>query len=252
MGKETGLGAQLYLDGTDLSGDTGEVRRISKSFNVLPFTGIDKSAFERKAGVLTGLLDWQSYFNPTNAHPKLEDLPRTDVIGSYYHRATLGVPAASMVAKQTDYKGTRAQDGGYLFDVNLLSNAWWLDWGRALTAGIDTDTGAANGTGVDFGDPTPAAYNFGAQFYLHVFGFTGTDATVKIQQSSDNGAGDAYADVTGGAFTAVTAAPFSQRLQTARNQAVERWLRVVTTTVGGFSSLQFAVSAVINITEMSL
>jgi hypothetical protein len=47
--------------------------------------------------------------------------------------------------------------------------------------------------------------------------------------------------VTGGGFTQVTAAPFSQRIATATNLAVERYLRATTTTSGGFSEMTFAV-----------
>jgi hypothetical protein len=151
-----------------------------------------------------------------------------------------------MVCKQLDYAGTRATDGALTFKVSAISNAWWLDWGLSLTAGIRDDTAATNGLGVDFS----AAYNFGLQAYLQVFELTGTDATVKLQQSSDNGAGDAYADVTGGAFTVVTADPTKERIATARNQAVEQWLRVVTT--GTFTSISFAVHVTVNRTEYTI
>ena len=102
-----------------------------------------------------------------------------------------------------------------------------------------TDTGAANGSSLDLGTGSTA---FGLQAYLQVLSFTGTDATITIQESSDNGAGDAWAAVTGGAFTQVTAGPVVERIQTARDQTVERYLRVATTTTGGFSDLQFVVA----------
>lgn len=251
MAKEHGLGAAFYLDGVDLSGDTQAVPNITKSLSPIPMTGIDKKAFERKGGVLDGNIQWTSYFNPTNAHLKLNDLPRTDVIASYFHKNdVLGTPVASLVAKQTSYDPTRGADGSLTASVSALSNQWWLDWGYSLTTGKRTDTAATNGSSVDFGDPTPGAYSFGLQAYLHVFAFTGTDVTIKLQQSSDNGVGDAWADVTGGAFTAVTTAPLAERIATARNQAVERYLRLVTT--GTFSSVQFAVSVALNVTEMTI
>jgi hypothetical protein len=122
--------------------------------------------------------------------------------------------------------------------------------GLALTTGKRTDTAATNGTGVDFGDPSPAAFSYGLQAYLHVFAFTGTNATIKLQQSSDNGAGDAWSDVVGGAFASVTSGPQAQRIETARDLAVERYLRVVTT--GTFTSLQFAVATTVNTSEMTI
>lgn len=247
MGKESGLGAQFYLDGWDLSGDTMQVDKISKSLSPLPMTGIDKYAHERKAGILSGSIDFTSFFNPTNAHDALETMPRTDRVAMYLHKGNvLGTPAACMTTKQFGYDPTRDQAGSYTMKIQTLSNAWWLDWGSSLTIGKRSDTTATNGTGVDF----LAAFNFGAQFYVEVFSFTGTSVTIKIQQSSDNGAGDAFADVTGGAFTVVSAAPTAERIQTARNQAMERYLRVVTT--GTFSECTFAVAAVVNRTDMTI
>jgi hypothetical protein len=248
MAKESGLGAQLYVDEYDLSNDTNALGTISKGINLLDFTGIDKSAMERKAGQLTGSMDIETFFNPTNAHAAYATLPRADRQMSYYHRATLGAPVASMIGKQVGYDPTRAADGAYTAAVNAQSNAWWLDWGLALTAGKRTDTAATNGTGVDFAlQGMPAS--FGLQAYLHVFAFTGTSATIKLQGSSDNGAGDAFADITGGAFTLVTAVT-KERIQTSRALAVERYMRVVTT--GTFSNLVFAVSAAANVTDMTI
>ena len=114
MGKETGLGANFYLDGYDLSGDTGSLEKISKAMTPIPQTGINKLAVERNAGQLMAGIDWTSFFNPTNAHPPLSLLPRTDRIATYFHQELLRTPTASMVCKQLDYAGTRAADGALL------------------------------------------------------------------------------------------------------------------------------------------
>lgn len=249
MAKESGLGAQLYIDQYDLSNDTNQLSKISKSLKPLEFTGIDKSAMERKAGQLDAGMTITTYHNPTNAHTAYAPLPRADRITSYFHRATLGVPVASMSCKQLGYNPTRDADGKLMAEVDTQENGTWLDWGLALTAGKRTDGGAVNGTGVDFGNPAPAAFNFGLQAYVHVFAFTGTSATIKLQSSTDNAGTDPYSDVTGGAFTLVTGVT-KERIATARNQAIERWLRVVTT--GTFSNLVFAVQATVNITDMTI
>lgn len=76
----------------------------------------------------------------------------------------------------------------------------------------------------------------GAQAYLQVTSFTGTSVTVAVQDSADN---SSWANVTGLSFTAVTAAPNTQRLATAGNATIRRYLRVITT--GTFSSATFAV-----------
>ncbi len=239
MGKSSGLGDNFYFGGYDVSGDINSFGRIGGGPGTLPATGIDKSAVERMAAGRDGGMDWVAFFNKAagQAHPQMSALPTTDVIATYCRGTTLANAAASVVSKQPNYDGTRGKDGSFTFNAQALANGYGLEWGKQLTAGKRTDTGAANGTGVDFGT---GSTTFGLQAYLHVFSFVGTDATIKIQESSDN-AGDAYADVTGGAFTQITAGPTSQRIATSAVLTVERYLRVVTVTTGGFSSLVFAV-----------
>ena len=245
MTKQTGLGDNLYYGGYNLSGDTQSLGRIGGGPNPWDTTGIDKSGMERTGLLRDGGIDWVSYFNPTaaQAHPRLSLLPYTDVIITYCRGTALGDAAASMVSKQVNYDGDRPADGSFTFTLNALANAYGIEWGDQLTAGQRTDTGATAGTAFDSGAATT---NFGLQAYLQVFSFTGTDVTVKIQESSDN-AGDAYADVVGGGFTQITGgAPLTQRIATATNLAVERYLKVTTVTTGGFSSLVFAVMCVRN------
>lgn len=248
MSKESGLGANFYMDQYDLSNDTNSFGNISKGLSPLDMTGIDKFAPERKAGQLTGNIALTTFFNPSNAHAAYSPLPRTDRQLSYFTKQTLGAPVAAMIGKQTGYDPSREADGKLTAEVNSDSNAYWLDWGLALTAGKRTDTTATNGTGVDFAiQGMPAS--FGLQAYLHVFAFTGTSVTIKLQSSSDNGAGDAFADVTGGSFTLVSAVG-KERIQTGRTLAIERYLRVVTS--GTFSSVTFAVAVCANVTDMTL
>lgn len=242
--KQSGLGDRLFVAGYNLSGDIGSLGRIGGGNSPLEVTGIDKSAFERLGGVRGGGIDYAAWFNPgaaaDAAHARLSLLPTADQILTYGRGAALGDPAAAMVAKQLNYDGNRGADGSFVFAVSALSNGFGLEWGVQLTAGQRTDGGAANGTGVDLGSASPGA--FGLQAYLHVFAFTGTSVTVKIQESSDNGSGDAFADVVGAAFTAATGIT-SERIATAAIN-VERYLRVVTT--GTFSNAVFAVMATRN------
>lgn len=77
---------------------------------------------------------------------------------------------------------------------------------------------------------------WGAQAYLQVTQFTGTSVTVAVQDSADAAT---WAAVTGLAFTAVTAAPATQRLATANTATLRRYVRAVTT--GTFSSATFTV-----------
>lgn len=84
----------------------------------------------------------------------------------------------------------------------------------------------------------------GAQAYLQVTAFTGTDVTVKIQDSADN---SSFADVTGLTFTQTTAAQTFQRIATANTATIRRYVRAITITSGGFTSATFAVTFVRNL-----
>ncbi len=233
MTKSSGLGDALYISGYDLSGDINSVKLAAPSA-VQDVTGIDKSAMERIGLVRDGSIDYKAFFNPTRAHPQLSLLPATDQILTYCRGTVLGNPAACLVAKQLNYDGTRADSGEFTFAVNAVANGFGMEWGNQLTAGLRTDTAATNGPGLD----TTASVSFGAQAYLQVSAFTGTDCTVKIQDSADN---VSFADVAGLGFTQVTAGPTSQRIATGPTATIRRYVRAVTVTTGGFTSITFSV-----------
>jgi hypothetical protein len=247
VAKTSGLGQALYISGNDLSGDITALGNVGGGPATLAVTGINKSAFERLGGVREGRLEATSWWNPTGSHPVLSALPTADVHEMYCCGTALGSPAACIVAKQVNYDGTRANDGSFSFAVSSQANAFGLEWGYLLTAGQRTDTAATNGTGVDFGVGSFPLFNgqalFGAQAYLQVFAFTGTDVTIKVQDSADN---VTFADVAGMSFTAVTSGPGVQRIATASNATVRRYLRAVTTTSGGLTSATFAVAVARN------
>lgn len=459
MTKQSGLGQAFYLGGYNLSGDTGSGDEIGCGLaGTQDVTGIDKSAYERVGLLRDGRLNWTSFFNPSaaQAHAVLSTLPTTDRHMMWATGTTIGDPAACMVGKQIDYNPTRGADGSLTISVSSQANAYGLEWGDLLTAGQRTDTGAADGTAVEFGydgedfvllpgasgdyvstpdaaalditgdidirarvaldDWTPAAestlvakytatgnqrsyglavtatgalifrwsedgtaektetssavtgftngsthwvratldvdngssdaaVNFytsddgatwtalgaeqlvgattsifastavlelgaqtggtvnqmagkffegsvlsgiggtsvaaptasassdavtdatpltwtvngnayisshtvhGAQAYLQVFSFAGTDVTVKLQHSHDNGGDDAFADITGGGFTQITSGPTAQRIAVAAGTEIKRYVRAVTTTSGGFTSLVFAAAVNVNVIE---
>ncbi|GAB3156219.1 hypothetical protein GCM10027258_62320 [Amycolatopsis stemonae] len=254
MAKASGLGDALFISGYDLSGDTQQLGKVEGTQAEIDTTGIDKSAKERILGVRDGGIDYTAFFNPETiagggardaAHKVLSALPTADQLVSYCRGTALGGPVASLISKQLGYAGKRASSGEFTFDISALANGYGLEWGVGLTAGKRTDTAGTSGTGVDMGlgSSGTGPSTFGAQFYLHVFSVTGTSITVKIQESSDNGVGDAWTDVVGGGFTAATGIT-SQRIATASNQTVERYLRVTTT--GVFTNAVFAVAAIRN------
>lgn len=236
--KSGGLGNQLYLHGVDLSGTTGSLSKIACPHATLDVTAIDKSAFERIGGERDGVIDFTSFWDSVAAHPSLSSLPRTDVHAMFAMSKTLGTQAACMVSKQLNYDPTRATGGALTEAVGLVANGFGMEWCKTLTAGKRTDTAATNGTGVDDG-ATNAPSTFGLQAYLQVFSFAGTDVTVKLQDSADN---SSFADITGAVFTAVTTAPGAQRIATSNAATIRRYVRAVTTTSGGFTSLVFSVA----------
>lgn len=247
MAKTSGLGDNFYVAQYNLSGDINSLGSISGGVATLDVTAINAYGNERIAGLRDGQMEFTSYFNDVatagaaGEHVALSTLPTTDRIMSYFRGQTLNGPAASLVAKQINYDGSRADDGAFQFNVEAQANSYGLEWGVQGTAGVRTDTGATVGSAVDYG---AVGLSFGLQAYLHVFAFTGTDVTVKLQESSDN-SGDAYADVVGGGFTQVTGLT-SERIATSPTLAVERYLKVVTTTSAGFTNLKFAVVIVRN------
>ncbi len=90
---------------------------------------------------------------------------------------------------------------------------------------------------------TAASAAFGAQAYLQVMTFTGTDVTVKIQDSADN---VTFADVTSLAFAQTTAARTAQRIAIANTATVRRYVTATVTTVAGFTALAASVVLVKN------
>ncbi len=243
MAKQSGLGDNFYVGGYDLSGDTASLDDIGGGPALIDVTGINKSAFERIGGLRDGRMEWTSHWNPDTVgvtfteHTVLAPLPLTDVQCMYFRGTTLGNPVASLVGKQLNYDMTRADDGKVTLKVHVDCNGFGMEWGVSLTAGIRTDTVATLGTGVDLGT---GPLSFGGQAYLQVFGMTGTDATVKIQDSADN---VSFADVAGLGFTQITTtARQVQRISVSNTTTIRRYVRATTVTTGGFTSLPFAVS----------
>lgn len=243
MAKQSGLGDNYYLGGYDLSGDTASIDEVGGGPALIDVTGINKSAFERIGGIRDGRIEWTSHFNDgtglDGTHNRLATLPYADRQAMYFRGTTLGNPVACLVGKQLNYDPTRADDGKLTIKVRVEGNGYGLEWGRSLTAGLRTDTAATNGTGID----TTASASFGGQAYLQVFAITGTDVTIKIQDSADN---VSFADVTGFAFTQVTAAPAVERIAVANTATIRRYVRAITVTTGGFTSCTFACAVIKN------
>lgn len=240
MAKQSGLGSNLYVDEYDMSGDAGSIDQLACPLEVETVTGIKMYAMERIGLRHDGLINVSTFFNKDNttsaegSHIILRGRPTTDRIVTFaIGPLAIGSPAASLVSKQITYDGTRAENGSFRFAVNSQANGYGLEWGELLTAGLRTDTAATNGTSYDFA----ASTSFGWSSYLHMESFSGTNVTVTLQDSADNAA---WANISGGAFTQLTARG-KERIESSSSTAtVRRYVRAITS--GTFTSVTFAVN----------
>lgn len=246
MAKQSGLGAALYLDGFDLSGDVGAVDKIHGGCATLDVTGLDKLAYERIGGLRDGDISFKAFFNPTitvQEHARLSTLPRTDV-DAMVELWTPGAPAlgdysACILGKQVNYDPARAADGSLIFSVDIIGNGFGVEWGQSLTAGKRQDTTATNPTsGLDDLAGSPTSTAFGATVYAQVFSFAGTSITFTLRDAATE---PTYAAVTGGASSAITAIG-AYRWSTATGQTIRRFLSIGTS--GTFSECTFAIAVV--------
>lgn len=242
MAKSSGIGSNVYVAGFNLSGDVQAVDDLSCPQALLVMTDITQGAPERQGGLRDGHFAATTYFDNAagKAHPVLDALPGTDALMTFAAGTAIGSAAFQLVAKETNYAGTRDNVGNFTFKVEGVANGVGADWGQLLTAGVRTDTAATNGASID----TLASAAFGFQAYLHVMAFAGTDATVKLQDSADN---STFADLASGGFTQITSGtPGWQRIAVGGTATVRRYIRAITVTGTSFSNLQFAVVVVKN------
>ena len=233
-GKQSGLGARFFVGGYDISGDVNAIDAMNGGPALIDSTDITQSAHSRLPGLRDGHMAVTVFMDTANAHPVLDALPTADVLlTALLPPLAIGSAAANLNAKQIGYDPTRSAAGDLLLKTAGEGNAYGLEWCQALTAGLRTDTGATFGASLDNGSGTP----YGAQAYLQVTGFSGTDVTVKVQHSPD---GALWADLI--VFTQVTAAPATQRAVVSNATTVNRFLRATTITSAGFTSATFAVT----------
>jgi hypothetical protein len=239
VSKQSGLGDQLFVDGYDIGGDVQSISSLSTPIATLEMTGITKSAFERDFGIANAQGEFTSFFNDADdaAHEALKTLPRADGHLMYLRGSGQGNQAIGMVGKRIDYAGSRGDDGSFTFGVSMQGSGNVADWCTQLTDGKTTVVAAGDQAGVVLGGG--GSKSFGWQAYLQVFSFTGTSADIKLQTSSDDGAVDAYADLTDGAFTTVTGRTAERIASSSDTATVEQWVRV--NVAGTFSNLVFAV-----------
>lgn len=233
MSKQGGLQQNFYIGGFSISGDVGAINNASSPRSVQEATGIDKSAIERIMTLADGQCEWANWFDDATGavHDALSGLPTADVSALWALGTSIGDPCYMIQGKQINYDWARNQDGSMQGTTQVQSDGVAPEWGEMLTAGLRTDSGAASGDSLNNGAATAS----GLAAMLHVTAFTGTSVTVVIEESSDDGAADAFTTVA--SFTAVTGANATERITA--TGAVEQYLRV--TTSGTFTTAIFAV-----------
>jgi hypothetical protein len=233
-GKTTGLGDQFLFGGYLIGGDIQQLT-VNGGPNLLDVTDITQSAHSRLGGLRSGAMSLTAYSDPAAGmeHAAFSPLSRSDVIASYLRGQAIGNPVACCSALQLNYDPTRGADGSLTEKIDLQSDAYGLEWGEQLTAGLRTDTTATDGATQE----DAAASSNGAQAYLQAVSLTGSTVTVTIQHSSN---GSSWSTLV--AFTAVTSAPQAQRVTVAGS--VDQYLRAITS--GTFTSFSFAVALIRN------
>lgn len=233
MGKQSGIGARFLVGGSDVSGDISAIDSINGGIALLDDTDITQAAHSRLGGLRDGSISFSSFFDAASAHPVLGALPRADTIMSaLVPPMAIGSPAACLNARQLNYDPSRGADGALMAKVDGQGDGFALEWGLALTPGPRTDTAATAGTHLDNGASTA----FGGQAYLQVAAFAGTDVEIHVEHSADD---VTYTSLM--TFTEVTAGPLAQRLAVSNTTTVDRYVKAVTTTTGGFTSVTFAI-----------
>lgn len=183
MTKSSGIGDNLYIQGVDVSGDTGSIQTIRAGRAVLDVTAINASGVERITGRSDGEIAFNTWFNDAagESWQTLKALPTTNVIVTYCRGTTLGNPAAGLVAKQINHDGTEGADGSLAWTAQCLAAAGTpLEWGTQITAGKVTHASATNSTG-----EVTAQSTLGGIGYLQVFSVATGTPTFVLQHSSD-------------------------------------------------------------------
>lgn len=218
MARAAGLACEFYFQGFDLSGDIGALNNMGSPRTSFEVTGINKSAIERIYGRIDAVMDWTSFFNDAagQQHLAFRTLPTTDVdVLVALQGGTKGSSSAMLgAAKQVDYNMIRPADGSLTCNGQVLANGQAWEYGSILLAKA-TITSTGNSASEDYA----ASSSAGLAGMIHLTGFTGTNYTATIQDSTNN-----ICFCTLKAFAQITAINKSERVTV--SGTVNRYLRV--------------------------
>lgn len=211
------LDATGYLDNTDysLDTDTADVTTYGRKFK------------EFVTGTTGATVGFTGMYDAT-AGNAIEGQLRTDA-GVLTYTPPTATPAIGDRARLLSVTSTAYTESSPIGDV--VKFGWDVIAEDSVGLGqvlhlFSEDTNTTTGSSKD----DTAATATGWQAHLHVSLVDGGSWVIKLQDSADN---SSWSDVTGGAFTAATAAT-SQRLEAAATTtSLRRYVRYVATRTGG-------------------
>lgn len=204
MAKLPNVATRVYLDEFDLSGDLNAF-----TLNINQETPVCTAFSDTGPRRLVGSHDYDAgYIGFLEPVTLLYDQQIFDLLGDgadHYIASHPGANAEGSVVYEGTYRlagePRSAELGGVvMLNFDVAASAGLV---RGIVLGNSVETGAGQSDGIEQGATTsPEEY----QVVFRLIAFTGTDITIKVQGSSDNGGGDAYADVSGltsGALTGI-------------------------------------------------
>jgi hypothetical protein len=236
MAKVSNRLTRIYLDEFNFASDLNSFNQ-NVTQETIPVTCFSDDGPRRVVGNYEIKAALAGFFNNTDDGIDEQVWSRINDGSDHYLCILPGAYAAGSVAYEHVVSAEGQQRSGQNGGAVLLSfdavgrNATY----RGLVLANKTTTGGENIAGVNLG-ATTLGQTLAVTF--RVVTFSGTNITLKVQESSDDGGGDAYADITGLTSGALTTATCVRVSTTA---ATEAYKRVVVS--GTFSSAVILVTA---------
>ena len=204
MSKLANIATRVYMDEFDISGDmnafTLNINQVTPVVTAFSDTGP-----RRVVGDYDYDASYTGFLEPTTV---LSDEQIFALLGSatdHFIASCPGANAEGSIVYEGTYRLTgepRSADVGNVVMVSFdVAGSGGLV--RGVILGNSTETGSGQSTGRNQGATvSPEEY----QVVFRLLAFTGTDITMKVQESSNDGGGDPYADISGltsGALTGI-------------------------------------------------
>lgn len=224
MSFKAGRNARVYFNEVDLSPYLHQADLSVTQENGDTTTFANAPWSTAIALVQSGTLGFEGYYDPA-----LTQLPAalgvdSGVLTSCPAGGALGDLCRMALITATAYSETDAANGVVAIGWDTLAEGPIVA-GKVMHA-MAEDTNTTTGSSID----DSAATSTGWWAHLHVTAVDGGSWVVKLQHSTDN---SSWSDVTGGAFSAKTAAGYERLRSAASTTTLNRYRRYVATRTGG-------------------